>query len=230
MKFAESTWTTWGIILAFALLSLLMRSRLRLWEIGRLQAALERYIIFLQDQIHEIVRKDPRPYIPLIGALALYVFTANLVGMVPGLSSPTSQLPVPAALATVVFFAVPYYGVRERGLVEYLKHYTRPSPFLLPFNVISELSRTLALAVRLFGNIMSGEFLLIVIVGVVTTLLRGYANVFLPGGFVLTLFLSVISLIVSVIQAYIFVILALVYIGAGVERRTTHMQETQEKE
>ncbi|MFO7769247.1 MAG: F0F1 ATP synthase subunit A [bacterium] len=230
MRIMESTWTTWGIILVFAFLALLVRSRLRPWKISRLQAALELYIGYLQDQIREMVGRDPRPYVPLIGTLALYVFTANLLGMVPGLSSPTSQLPVPAGLAAVVFFAVPWYGIREQGIRDYLKQYAQPSPFLLPFNIISELSRTLALAVRLFGNIMSGEFLLIVIIGVVTSLLRGYASVFLPGGFLLTLFLSVISIIVSVIQAYIFVILALVYIGAGVERRVARVQATQDEE
>jgi F-type H+-transporting ATPase subunit a len=118
-----------------------------------------------------------------------------------------------------VFLAVPFFGIRARGWRRYLKGYVQPTPFLLPLNVLGELTRTLALAVRLFGNIMSGEFLLVVIIGVVTTVLRGYAHVFIIAAVPLTLFLSVLSLIVAVIQAYIFTVLALVYIGAAVERR-----------
>ena len=167
----------------------------------------------------EITGSDPEPYVPLVGTLFLYVFVANLVGMVPGLHSPTANLSVAAALATVVFLSVPFYGIRARGLGAYLKDYIRPNPVMLPFNILSELSRTLALAVRLFGNIMSGEFLLLVVVGVVTSMLRGYAVVFMPGAFLLTLFLSILSLITAVIHAYIFTVLALVYIGAAVERR-----------
>jgi F-type H+-transporting ATPase subunit a len=169
--------------------------------------------------IREIVRADPGPYLPLAGTLFVFVLISNLVGMVPGLSSPTADLSVTAALAAVVLLSVPVYGIRSRGWGRYLKAYVQPSPFLLPLNLMSELTRTLALAVRLFGNIMSGEFLLLVVIGVVVTTMRSYAQVFIVAVLPLTLFLSVLSLIVAVIQAYIFTVLALVYIGAAVERR-----------
>jgi len=174
--------------------------------------------------IREIVRSDPAPYVPLTATLFLFVFTSNLVGMVPGLSSPTSDLGVTAGLAVLVFLSVPFYGIRARGAGHYLRAYLEPNPFMLPFNLLGEVTRTLSLAVRLFGNIMSGEFLLLVVIGVVTTVLHGYARVFLPVAFLLTLFLSILSLITAVIQAYIFTVLALVYIGAAVERKNRVQQ------
>ncbi len=210
---------SWGVMALLVGLSLVVRRQLHAPGIGRLQSTFELFMEMLCDLIREILRLEPGPYVPLFGTLFLFVFVSNLFGMVPGLHSPTGDLSVTAALAVVVLFAVPFYGVRARGLGNYLKGYVRPNPFLLPLNILSELTRTLALAVRLFGNIMSGEFLLLVVVGVVTTTLRGYASVFIVATFPLTLFLAVLSLIVAVIQAYIFTVLALVYVGAGVERR-----------
>ena len=223
---------SWGVMLVLVGLALLVRSGLRQRRVGRLQSVFELFMEMLCSLIREIVRAEPGPYVPLVGTLFLFVFVANLFGMVPGLHSPTADLSVTAALATIVFLAVPVYGIRARGVGNYLRGYVKPNPALLPLNLLSELTRTLALAVRLFGNIMSGEFLLVVIVGVVTTALRGYARVFIVAAFPLTLFLAVLSLIVAIIQAYIFTVLALVYIGAGVERRarvpkpdTTQQQE-----
>ena len=214
-----STWMTWGLMLWLVLLSVLVRRHLKSERLERLQNLLEMFMEQLCGLIREIVRADPAPYVPLIGTLFIFVFASNLLGMIPGLSSPTGDLSVTAALAVVVFLAVPAYGIRAKGVGRYLRAYVRPNPFMLPFNLLGELTRTLALAVRLFGNIMSGQFLLLVVIGVVTTVLKGYALVFLPVTFVLTLFLSVLSLITAVIQAYIFTVLALVYIGAAVERQ-----------
>jgi F-type H+-transporting ATPase subunit a len=210
---------TWGVMAFLVAVALIVRAQVSEREIGRLQGLFEMFMEQLCDLIREIVRADPEPYVPLVGTLFIFVLTANLLGMVPGLESPTGDISVTAGLAAVVFFAVPFYGVRARGVGNYLKSYIQPNPFMLPFNVLSELTRTLALAVRLFGNIMSSNFLLLVIIGVVTTTLRGYAHVFMLPTYALTLFLSVLSLIVAFIQAYIFTVLALVYIGAGVERR-----------
>jgi len=204
---------------ALVLLSLIIRRRLREDAPGRLQNVLELFMEQLCRLIREIVRTDPQPYVPLTATLFIFVFVSNLVGMIPGLSSPTADLGVTAGLALIVFLSVPLYGIGARGVRRYLQAYLRPNPFMLPFNVLGELTRTLSLAVRLFGNIMSGEFLLLVVIGVVTTVLQGYARVFIPAAFALTLFLSILSLITAVIQAYIFTVLALVYIGAAVERR-----------
>jgi len=215
----QSAVTTWGVMAALIVVALIVRSRLSERRPGRLQSVFELLTGMLCKLIREIVRAEPGPDVPLVGALFIFVLISNLVGMVPGLHSPTGDLSVAAARAAVVFCAVPLYGIRARGWRRYLRAYMQPSPFLLPLNLMSELTRTLALAVRLFGNIMSGEFLLLVIIGVVTTVLKGYAHVFILAAVPLTLFLSVLSLIVAVIQAYIFTVLALVYIGAAVERR-----------
>jgi len=211
--------TTWGVMVVLVALAVVVRVRLSERSPGRLQSVFEMLTEMLCNLIREIVRAEPGPYVPLAATLFVFVLVSNLVGMVPGLSSPTADLSVTAALSAVVFLSVPVYGIHSRGLRGYLKAYVQPSPFLLPLNLIGEVSRTLALAVRLFGNIMSGEFLLLVVIGVVMTTMRSYAQVFIVAVLPLTLFLSVLSLIVAVIQAYIFTVLALVYIGAAVERR-----------
>jgi len=211
-----SAWTTWGIVVVLTGISAWVTHGLRTRGPGRGQALFEIFAEQLRKLIREIVRSDPEPYVPLTGTLFLFVFIANLVGMIPGLHSPTGDLGVTAGLAAVVFFSVPYYGIRSRGVRHYAQSYLKPNPFMLPFNLLGELTRTLSLAVRLFGNIMSGEYLLLVVIGVVTSLLRGYASVFIPFTFLLTLFLSILSLITAAIQAYIFTVLALVYIGAAV--------------
>ncbi len=210
---------SWNVMAILIVLGIIVRRRIARPGLGNLQSAFEMFMDSLRSLIREIVQSDPAPYVPLTGTLFLFVFTSNLLGMIPVLSSPTGDISVTAALAMVVFLAVPFYGVRSRGIGGYLQSYIRPNPMLLPLNILSEVTRTLALAVRLFGNIMSGQYLFLIVVGVITTMLRGYATVFMPAGYVLTLFLSVLSLITAVIQAYIFTVLALVYIGAAVERR-----------
>jgi len=212
--------TTWGVMALLVGFALWLRPRLREPGIGPLENLCELFMEQLCALIREIVHADPTPYVPFAGTLFIFVFTANLVGMIPGLSSPTADLSVTSALAVLVFLSVPFYGIRAKGVRRYLQAYLRPNPFLLPFNLLGEITRTLALAIRLFGNIMSGEFLFLVVVGVITTVLRGYSRVFMPAGYLLTLFLSVLSLITAVIQAYIFTVLALVYVGSAVEKRT----------
>ena len=214
----RSAWTTWALMALLVVVSLLVRRSLGVKGIGKLQNAFEMFMEHLCNLVREIVRSAPEPYVPLVGTLFIFVFVSNLVGMIPGLSSPTGDLGVTAGLAVVVFFSVPFYGIRTRGVSAYLKTYLEPNLFMLPFNILGELTRTLSLAVRLFGNVMSGEFLLLVVIGVVTTMLRGYARVFTLPAFALTLFLSILSLITAAIQAYIFTVLALVYIGAAAER------------
>lgn len=215
----KSASATWGVMVFLLALCLLLVRGIRLGRAGKLQSVLELFMEQLCSLIRDIVRSDPEPYVPLAGTVFLFVFAANMVGMIPGLSSPTADLSVTAALAAVVFCSVPFYGVSSSGFRKYARSYLQPNPFMLPFNLLGELTRTLSLAIRLFGNVMSGEFLLLVVISVVTTVIRGYAYVFMPVAFVLTLFLSILSLITATIQAYIFTVLALVYIGAVVERR-----------
>lgn len=202
------SWIVMGILVLGSLL--ITRNLSTDTEMSRWQNALETVISFIQSQIEDITHQDPRSYLPFIGTLFLFISISNLIGVIPRFESPTGSLSTTFALATCVFFAVPIYGIAERGVLGYLKNYIEPTVIMLPFNIISELSRTLALAIRLFGNIMSGRILVAIILSIVP--------LFLPT--VLQLF----ELVIGQIQAYIFAILALVYIGSG----TSQAQDTDE--
>jgi F-type H+-transporting ATPase subunit a len=139
----------------------------------------------------------------------LFIGTANLLGLVPGLRAPTGDFSTTAALAIIVFLAVPFYGIRARGLRGYLRHYLEPSPLLLPFEVITEFSRTLALAVRLFGNIMSEELVIAVLLSL--------------AGLLVPVPIMMLAVLTSVVQAYIFAVLTVVYLSAAV--RASHPAE-----
>ncbi len=150
--------------------------------------------------------RDPRPFTPLVVTLALFIATANLLGLVPGLKAPTADLATTSALALVVFLAVPLYGIRDRGVRGYLAHYLEPTPLLLPFEVITEFSRTLALAVRLFGNMMSEELVIAVLLSL--------------AGLLVPVPIMMLAVLTGVIQAYIFAVLTVVYLTAAVQSRT----------
>ncbi len=195
---------TWFVMAVLVVLSWLATRRLTAEaRMSRWQNLLEVVVGGIRSQIREVAGHDPAPYIPFVGTLFLFIAVSNLLAIVPGYEPPTGSLSTTAALAICVFFAVPIYGIAKKGLVEYLRSYARPSIFMLPFNIIGEVSRTLALAVRLFGNIMSGTM----IVGI----LLAVAPFFLAG----TLIMQAIGLITGLIQAYIFAMLAMVYIASA---------------
>jgi F-type H+-transporting ATPase subunit a len=171
-------------------------------DVPRGQNALEVVVDYINGQIREISGGDrPEPYLPFIGTLFLFIATANLLTILPGYVAPTASLSTTAALSIAVFLAVPVFGVTRQGLRAYLRHYIEPNPIMLPFNVIGDLSRTLALAVRLFGNIMSGTKIVAVLVGIVPLL---FPIVF-----------RALGLLTGLIQAYIFAVLAMVYIASA---------------
>lgn len=170
-------------------------------EISRWQNLLEVLVDGMRRQVREVSRQDPGRYLPFVGTLFLFIGMCNLLIVLPGYRPPTGSLSTTAALATCVFVAVPLYGVAHRGLGGYLKQYVRPSPFMLPFNVIGELSRTLALAVRLYGNMMSGTVIVII--------LLGFVPLFVP------ILMQLLGLLTGMIQAYIFAVLAMVYIASA---------------
>ncbi len=170
-------------------------------ETSRVQTMLETIVDFLQTQIEEITQRKADRLLPFVGTLFLFIATANLLGVVPGFRSPTGSLSTTAALATCVFIAVPVYGITSLGVRRYLRQYTQPAIFMLPFNIIGELSRTLALAVRLFGNIMSGEMIVVILLAIVP--------LFFP------VVMQLFGLLVGLIQAYIFAVLATVYIASA---------------
>lgn len=170
-------------------------------HMSRWQNLLEVLVTMIQEQIREASRQEPRRYLPFIGTLFLFIFCLNIIEIIPGISAPTTSLSTTGALALSVFVAVPIFGVARQGVWGYLSHYTKPSPLMLPFNIIGELSRTIALAIRLFGNMMSGSL----IVGILLSL----APLFFP------VLVQAFGLLIGVIQAYVFSILALVYIASG---------------
>jgi F-type H+-transporting ATPase subunit a len=158
-------------------------------------------VLGIRNQIQQISQEDPSRYLPFIGTLYLFIAFSNLLAFVPGYHPPTDSLSTTAALAGCVFLAVPLYGISHRGLRGYLDHYFKPTVFMLPFHIISEVSRTLALAVRLFGNVMSGVLL--------GGILLSVAPLFFP------ILLQVLELLIGQIQAFIFAVLATVYIASA---------------
>ena len=176
-------------------------------EVPRGQNVLEVVIDYIGGQIREISGGDrPEPYLPFIGTVFLFIAVANLLTVLPGYVAPTASLSTTAALAIAVFLAVPVFGVTRQGWRGYLRHYIEPNPIMLPFNVIGDLSRTLALAVRLFGNIMSGTKIVAVLVGIVPL--------------VFPIVFRALGLLTGLIQAYIFAVLAMVYIASAMSVST----------
>jgi F-type H+-transporting ATPase subunit a len=171
---------------------------------GRFGTSVEVAYTLMRDAVAEVVPADQVPRVlPFVGTLWLFVLAANLVGLVPGLSAPTGDLSVTAALALLVFLAVHVYGIRAAGLRAYLRHYLSPSPILLPFELVSEITRTLALAIRLFGNMMSLEMAALLVL--------------LVAGLLVPVPLLLLHVVEALVQAYIFGMLALIYIGSGLE-------------
>ena len=208
---------TWAVMAAVVVVAAVVRLRLRKTDPGKLQQVVEAMLEWLGSEIRAIIGRDAGPFIPLIASLFIFILASNFVSFISSfvevLKPPTADIRTTAALATVVFLAVPFYGVAMTGTVSYLKTYIQPVWLMLPFNIISDVSRTLALAVRLFGNMLSGEILF----GVVLSLVP----------FFLPLPLMFLGLITGTIQAYIFAVLTIVYVGGAVKVVEKH--ETEEK-
>jgi F-type H+-transporting ATPase subunit a len=194
--------TTWALMILMSLgAKLVTRNLSTTGNISRWQAMLEIVVTALRAQIKDVGLGQPDKYLPFLGTIFLFAATANLFTVIPGYKPPTGSLSTTAALALCVFVAVPLFGIREQGLAGYLRTYAAPTILMLPFNIISELSRTLALAVRLFGNMMSG----VMIIGILLTI----TPYFFP------IVMTVLGLLTGMVQAYIFSILAAVYIAAA---------------
>jgi F-type H+-transporting ATPase subunit a len=197
---------TWGLMLLLAIGSRLVTRRLST-ELGRSrwQNLLEIVVTAIERQIEEVGLRHPEKYLGFLGTLFLYVAAASLCTIIPGYQPPTGSLSTTVALALSVFVAVPLFGIEEKGMSGYLKSYVEPTVIMLPFNVISEVSRTLALAVRLFGNMMSGTM----IIGILLSITP----------FIFPIFMTALGLLTGMVQAYIFFILATVYIAAATRVR-----------
>ena len=198
---------TWGLMLLLAVGSKLITRKLSTaLERSRWQNLLEILVTGIEGQIADVGLRQPRTYIGFLGTLFLFIAMANLCTVIPGYEPPTGSLSTTAALALCVLAAVPFYGIKEEGLHGYLRSYAEPTIIMLPFNIISELSRTLALAVRLFGNMMSGTMILAILLTITP--------------FIFPIAMSALGLLTGMVQAYIFSILAAVYIAAATRGRT----------
>lgn len=197
---------TWGLMVVLVLGSKLVTRKLSTGlQRSRWQNLLEIIVTGINQQIAEVGLRRPQKYLGFLGTLFLFVAMASLFTIVPGYEPPTGSLSTTAALAICVFVAVPLFGIEDQGLGGYLGDYLKPTVIMLPFNIISELSRTLALAVRLFGNMMSGTMILAILLTITP--------------FVFPIAMSALGLLTGMVQAYIFSILATVYIAAATRAR-----------
>lgn len=195
------TWLTMAIL---TLASWLVTRRLYTGEqLSRGQNLLEVLVHTLRSQIREISQQETDKYLPFVGSLFIFIAAANLLGIIPGYEPPTASLSTTAALALCVFFAVHIYGIAQQGWRGYLGHYLKPTPLMAPFHIISELSRTLALAVRLFGNIMSGTIIVFLLLAIVPL--------------IFPIIFKMFELLIGMIQAFIFAVLATVYIASATQ-------------
>lgn len=207
VELRDTVVVTWGIMLALAALSALVTRRL-VDRPGPLQNALEAVVEAIEGLVKQTTDVDPRRFVPFVGTLAVFLVVANTLSMVPGLGAPTKDLNTALALAGIVFLSVHVYALWLVGARRYLKTYLEPHPLLLPFNVIGEISRTIALALRLFGNMLSGELIAAVLL--------------LLAGVLVPVPMQMLGLLIGLIQAYVFTLLAMVYIAAalqGAERK-----------
>jgi F-type H+-transporting ATPase subunit a len=194
--------TTWLLMFVMTLGSYLVTRKLKPGiRVSKWQSLLEIVVIGAKTQIAEVGITKPEKYIGFLGTLFLFIAFSNLCTIVPGYDPPTASLSTTSALALAVFCAVPVFGISEQGILTYLKSYAKPTWIMLPFNIISEISRTLALAIRLFGNMMSGGMILSILL-VITP-------------FVFPIVMTLLGLLTGMVQAYIFSILAAVYIAAA---------------
>jgi F-type H+-transporting ATPase subunit a len=193
---------TWGLMLLLAVGAKLITHKLSIGlKRARWQNLLEIIVIAIEKQVEEVGLSHPRKYLGFLATLFLFLAMASLCTIIPGYEPPTGSLSTTAALALCVFVAVPLFGIEERGLSAYLKSYVQPTLIMLPFNIISEISRTLALAVRLFGNMMSGAMIIGILLAITP--------------FIFPVVMMALGLLTGMVQAYIFFILATVYIAAA---------------
>jgi len=193
--------TTWGIMILMAVASWLIGRRLGP-DPGMLQTAAEGVVTAIADAISAVIPDQWRRVFPFVATIWIYIGLANLSSLVPGVHAPTGDLSATAALAVVTFLSVHWFGIRIAGMRKYFRHYLTPSPILLPFHLIGELTRTLALAIRLFGNMMSLEMAAMLVL--------------LVAGLLAPVPILMLHIVEALVQAYIFGMLALVYIAGGI--------------
>ncbi|MCX4186476.1 F0F1 ATP synthase subunit A [Methylophaga sp. OBS4] len=201
--------TTWLIMAALTLFCWILSRRLSS-EPGPLQTTVEGIVETIDKAIAEVTPQHCRTIMPFVASLWIYLVIANLSGLLPGVHAPTRDLSATTALAILVFLSTHWYGIRIQGLKKYLHHYIIPNPVLLPFHIISEITRTVALAVRLFGNIMSLEMAALMIL--------------LVASFLAPIPILMLHIVEALVQAYIFGMLALIYVAGGIQSQQVRSQ------
>lgn len=204
---------TWGIMLVLTTAAWAVTRHLAASP-GRWQVVVEGIVAAIEEAIRAVLPDHYRQVMPFIATLWIFIVVANLVSLLPGLRSPTGDLSLTAGLAVLVFFAVHWYGIRSHGLTSYLRHYLQPNPILLPFHLISELTRTVALAVRLFGNIFSLQMAALLVL--------------LVAGFLAPVPVLMLHIIEAVVQAYIFGMLALIYVASAIQSQQLKHHQKEE--
>ncbi|MBF7096979.1 F0F1 ATP synthase subunit A [Alkalibacter mobilis] len=196
---------TWIIMLVLTVAGILLTRNLTDQDnISKGQSILEALFVTIRNQIKSVSQQDAGKYLPFISTLFIFIMTSTILSIVPGFNPPTGSLNTTIALSLCVFFAVPFYGIQSQGIADYLKQYAKPSIVMLPFNIISEFSRVVSLAVRLYGNVMSSSIIVIILLGVVP--------------FFFPVIIQMLGLLTGAIQAYIFAILAIVYIASATNK------------
>jgi F-type H+-transporting ATPase subunit a len=204
VKLSYTIVVTWAVMAFMGIASFFITRRLATEPpISRLQNLLETIVLGIRNEIEGIGGEKAAQHMPFVATLFLFIAVSNLIGVLPGVYSPTASLSTTTALAACVFVYVPLTGIRKMGVIGYLKNYIKPSPIMLPLNIIGEITRTVALAVRLFGNIMSGTKLVAIFVSLAP--------------FVFPIFFNLLGLLTGLIQAYIFALLATVYIASAIQ-------------
>jgi len=210
LQLTTTVLTSWVLMALIALVAWLATRRLQMSP-GPLQTLVEAIVSMMEQTIRGVAPQHAQQILPFIGSLWVFIVIANLVGLIPGVHSPTRDLSATAALAFLVFLSVHWYGIRIQGLKNYLHHYLTPSPILLPFHLISEVTRTIALAVRLFGNMMSLEMVALLIL--------------LVAGFLVPVPILMLHIVEALVQAYIFGMLALIYVAGGLQAQQLRQQK-----
>lgn len=205
---------SWALTLLLGLTAWLLSRQWRVDYPGPVQILMENLLRMMEETIDSILPGRLDLVLPFISTLWIYILLSNLLGIIPGLSSPTSDLSVTAALAALVFLSVHWFGWRANGFLAYIKHYLSPNPIMLPFHIISEISRTMALAIRLFGNVMSLEIAALLVLMV--------------AGFLVPVPLLMLHIVEAVIQAYLFGMLAMIYIAGGIQSQESRLQKQEE--
>jgi F-type H+-transporting ATPase subunit a len=205
--------TTWFILLILGLFCWLVTRRLA-DRPGPVQTAIEALVTIIENAVADVAPQQVKQLTPFIGSLWIFLVVNNLSGLIPGVHSPTRDLSATSALAIVVFLSVHWYGIRIQGIKNYLSHFLRPSPILLPFHIVSEITRTVALAVRLFGNMMSLEMAALLVL--------------LVAGFLAPVPILMLHIIEALVQAYIFGMLALVYVAGGIQSQQLKQNKLKE--